>query len=173
MCTAQQLWQSLKCPTMARTKQALMASVPCGPWCRGWCLVGSQCQQAPGPLARQVCNVALSSVALNAVMKLAASPGGPKRPPWDTNTDQDLASAAQCSDCAGQRRLSSSPHPFRHNLEGLASVHAVQGNLITVINHTTASLGGMKFSLHWRCSKPSTQAVAAPGDLAKGNVWGL
>lgn len=117
--------------------------------------------------------MALSSVALNAVMKLAASPGGPKRPPWDTNTDQDLVSAAQCHGSAGQRRLSFSPRLFRHNLEALASVHAVQGNLITVINHTTASLRGMKFSLHWRCSKPSPGWWLCQGDLAKGNVWGL
>lgn len=51
-------------------------------------------------------------------------------------------------------------------------VHAVQGNLITVINHTTASLGGMKFSLHWRCSKPSARVVAAPGGLGWGECVG-
>lgn len=117
-------------------------------------------------------HMALSSVALNAVMKLAASPGGPKRPPWDTNTDQDLVSAAQCHGSAGQHRLSFSPRLFRHNLEALASVHAVQGNLITVINHTTASLGGMKFSLHWRCSKPSTRVVAVPGGFGQGECVG-
>lgn len=52
-------------------------------------------------------------------------------------------------------------------------VPAVQGNLITVINHTTASLGGMKFSLHWRRSKPPTRVVAVPGGLGRGSVWGL
>lgn len=85
------------------------------------CPASSQCQRAPGPLARQICHVALSSVALNDVMKLAASPGCPKRPPWDTNTDQDLASAAQCRGSAGQHCLPISPRPFKHNLEALAA----------------------------------------------------
>lgn len=127
------------------------------------CPAGSQCQQAPGPLARQVCHVAL-----NAVMELAASPGGPKRPPWDTDTGQDLASAAQCHGSASQRCLPFSPCALSTTWRRWQRVHAVQGNLITVINHTTASLGGMKFSLHWRCSKPSTRVVAAPGGLGRG-----
>lgn len=49
MCSAQQLWQSLKCPTISRTKQALMASVPCSPWCHGWCA-----QQVPSASRQQV-----------------------------------------------------------------------------------------------------------------------
>lgn len=48
----------------------------------------------------------------------------------------------------------------------------MQGNLITVINHTTASLGGMKFSLHWRCSRPSARVVAAPEGLGWGECVG-
>lgn len=105
-------------------------------------------------------------------MELAASSGGPKRPPWDTDTGQDLASAAQCRGSASQRCLPFSPCALSTTWRRWQRVPAVQGNLITVINHTTASLGGMKFSLHWRCSKPSTRVVAAPGGLGRGECMG-
>lgn len=136
------------------------------------CPASSQCQRAPGPLARQICHVALSSVALNDVMKLAASPGCPKRPP---GTLTQIRIWPQLPSAMALPTSAAFPSPLvllSTTWRLWQRVHAVQGNLITVINHTTASLRGMKFSLHWRCSKPSARVVAAPGELGWGEYVG-